>query len=85
MTSRLTKRACAREFRQGSIVINPKVGILTHIEKTSPKGSCFFLGTVFQGKPLRVSENARVSQLNKKYFRRATIKEQKKIERRFSF
>jgi len=81
----LIKKAWGREFREGSVKINPKVGVLTYVKETSPKGKSYFKGAVLQGNPLRVSESARISELNKMYFRRATKKEMKEIESRFSF
>jgi hypothetical protein len=79
------KKAFGREFKEGRVVINPKVGILSYVTETSPKGKSFFQAKVLQGNPLRVSENARESQLNKMYFRRATKKEMAEIQNRFRF
>lgn len=81
----LRKKAWGREFKEGQVVINPKVSILTYVNKTYPIGKSHFEGKVIQGNPLRVSENARVSELNKFYFRKATKKEKEEIEKRFSF
>lgn len=78
-------KGCIRAFSKGEVVINHKVGILSYVTQDSPKGKCNFSGKVLQGKPLRVSEHARTHELNKAYFRRATKKEMKIIEKRFSF
>ena len=79
------KRAWGREFKQGLIVTNPKVGLFTYVVETSPKGKSFFKGKVIQGNPLSISQNARTSELNKAYFRRAKKKELEEHRKRFKF
>ena len=74
-----------REFKQGRIYIQPKLEMLTYATETSPKGKRYFKGKPILGNPIKLSPNARESELNKKYFRLASKKEINKIKGRFRF